>query len=121
VALIQADTEGLQPMANEANAALAVARKGVTDRTVARQHAVTELSTAEDRVLLAALVQRARYMDAALLDVATRISTVAIRLRCEPWVATHELRTRLYMDAAQNPRLAEAGRPGSKWPALRSA
>ncbi len=55
LALIQADTEGLQPMATEANAALGVARKAVTDRTAARQHAVTELSAAEDRVLLAAL------------------------------------------------------------------
>jgi chromosome segregation ATPase len=121
LALIQADTEGLQPMAAEANAALAVARKAITDRTGSRQHALTELSTAEDRVLLAALVERAKAMDVSMLDLVTRIGNVAKRLRCEPWVASHELRTKLYMDAVQNPRLAEAGRPGSKWPALRTA
>jgi hypothetical protein len=122
LALIQADTEGLQPLATEANASLGVARKGVTDRTAARQHAVTELSTAEDRVLLAALVERARAADTVMLDLVTRISTVAKRQHRElPWVASHELRTKLYLDAVQNPRLAEAGRPGSKWPALCSA
>jgi hypothetical protein len=121
LALIQADTEGLQPMAADANAALAVARKAVTDSTAARQHAATSLSAAEDRVLLAALVQRAKTMDVSMLDLVTRIGNVATRLRCEPWVASHELRTKLYMIAAQHPRLAEAGRPGSKWPALRSA
>jgi hypothetical protein len=82
---------------------------------------LTELSTAEDRVLLAALVERAKAMDVSMLDLVTRIGNVAKRLRCEPWVASHELRTKLYMDAVQNPRLAEAGRPGSKWPALRTA
>jgi hypothetical protein len=83
-------------MANEATAALGVARKAVTDRTAARQHAVTDLSVAEDRVLLAALVERAKAADTVMLDLVTRISTVAKRQHRElPWVASHKLRTKL--------------------------
>jgi hypothetical protein len=121
LALIQADTEGLQPMAAEANAAVAVARKAVSNLTTAQQRASTTLAAAEDWVLPAALVERAKVADTVMLDLVTRISTIAKRQhQALPWVASHELRTKLYMDAVQNPRLSEAGRPGSMWPALKT-
>ena len=122
VSLINADLEGLSAINAEATANLADARKTAASATAARSAAVTALSAAEDDALSAALHERMQALAILLGSAMQRDEAILKRTRRVPsWVAPHDVLVALQMRAAKRPDLATAGRPGSRFPALRSA
>ncbi len=115
---LAADMEGLGLMSPEATAGLIEARRAVTERSAARQQAVTELSRAESAALAAARRDRLNELAPIMLDILAQDRADRKRTHALPdWVAPPELLHELQLRAGQRPDLATGGMPGSRYPA----